>query len=185
MNEVRHLTMAELEAGLPHILAAPADTGEVVMIVMRPDIDARETVQRCELSLEDGLVGDNWKTRGALKRIPRKPEIERQLTLMNARAAALVAVTEDRWPLAGDQFYVDLDLSDANVPAGTQLRMGTAVVEVTEPPHTGCRKFIQRFGKDAMKWVNSESGRRHNLRGVNARVVSEGRVSAGDTIRKL
>jgi hypothetical protein len=184
LDTVKHLNADELMAGLPGILESPADSGTVDMIVRRPGIDEREIVDSCELSLEDGLGGDNWKTRGSLKRIPRPPSLENQLTLMNSRAIGLIAGPRDRWPLAGDQFFVDLDLGDDNAPPGTQLRIGTAIVEVTGMPHLGCKKFVQRFGKDAMEYVNSETGRNHNLRGVNAKVVRGGTVTTGDTIHK-
>src|SRR6185436_2665591 len=113
------------------------------------------------------------------------PDLRTQLTLMNARAAALVAQAEDRWPLAGDQLYVDLELGYDNLPAGTQLEVGSAVVEITDEPHTGCAKFAERFGMDAVRFVNSPAGREHNLRGVNARVVNGGVVRPGDRVRKL
>jgi MOSC domain-containing protein YiiM len=108
-----------------------------------------------------------------------------QLNVMNARVIALVAQGEQRWPLAGDQLFLDLDLSAANLPAGTQLALGTAVIEVTDQPHTGCGKFVERFGVDAMQFVNSSIGRELHLRGINARVVRPGRVRAGDVVRKV
>ena len=108
-----------------------------------------------------------------------------QLTLMNARAAAVITGSPERWPLAGDQLYVDLDLSIENLPAGTQLAVGDAVVEVTAEPHTGCAKFSARFGTEALKFVNKSPGRELRLRGVNTRVVTPGAVRAGDAISKL
>ena len=107
-----------------------------------------------------------------------------QLNLMNARVAMLVAQKADRRALAGDQLYIDLDLSDANLPAGTELEIGSAVIKVTDQPHTGCRKFVEHFGIDAMKWVNSPIGRELNLRGINARVVRPGKISVGEIVVK-
>jgi MOSC domain-containing protein YiiM len=104
---------------------------------------------------------------------------------MNARVIALIAQDEDRWPLAGDQLFVDLDLSKTNLPAGTRLALGSAVIEVTAEPHTGCRKFVDRFGLDAMQFVNSEAGRRLQLRGINAKVVQGGTIRVGDLVRKI
>ncbi len=98
---------------------------------------------------------------------------------MNVRFADLIAGSRDRVPLAGDQLFVDLDLSPGNLPPGTQLSIGSAVIEVTPVPHLGCKKFVERFGLDAMKFANSEFGRRHNLRGINAKVVTGGAISAG------
>jgi MOSC domain-containing protein YiiM len=108
-----------------------------------------------------------------------------QLTVMSTRAVELVAGDRERWPLAGDQLYVDLDLSGANLPPGTQLEIGDAMIEVSTQPHTGCDKFVSRFGLEAMKFVNSPLGRSLNLRGINARVVRPGRIRAGDEVRKV
>jgi MOSC domain-containing protein YiiM len=104
------------------------------------------------------------------------------LNVMNFRVAELIAGSGDRVPLAGDQLFVDIDLSPDNLPPGTRLSIGSAVIEVTPIPHLGCRKFVERFGLDAMKFANSDFGRRHNLRGINARVVSSGALAVGDTI---
>lgn len=181
---MRHLTKAELEAGLPHVQASPKDGGALEMLVRRPETNARETLDEGVLDLADGLVGDNWRTRGNPATEDGAADPEMQLNIMNARVAALVAGSRERWPLAGDQLYLDLDLSAANLPPGTRLRLGEALLEVTPPPHTGCRKFVSRFGKDAMKFVNSRLGRQLNLRGINAKVVAPGVVRVGDLARK-
>jgi MOSC domain-containing protein YiiM len=177
-----HLDAPALEAGLPDILASPADAGMVRLVVRRPRVNAREVLEEGVLDVEEGLVGDGW-----VKRRSRwgPPNPRKQLTVMNARVAALVARRPERWALAGDQLYVDLNLSEDNLPPGTLLAIGGAMIEVTPPPHTGCRKFVERFGLDAMHFVNSPEGRRLRLRGLNARVVSGGRVRAGDVVRKV
>ena len=181
---MRHLRTAELEAGLPHVQASPKDGGALEMLVRRPETNAREALDEGLLDLVDGLVGDNWRTRGNPGTADGAADPEMQLNIMNARVAALVAGSRERWPLAGDQLYLDLDLSGANLPPGTRLRLGEALIEVTPPPHTGCRKFVSRFGKDAMKFVNSRLGRQLNLRGINAKVVEPGVVRVGDIARK-
>lgn len=183
--EVKHLSTAELEAGLPPILESPDDDGELRMIVRRPDINGRELLNEGRLDTEEGLVGDNWSTRGKTVDPPRDPNPEAQLTLMNCRAADLVSGSQDRWPLAGDQLYVDFDIGLENAPAGTRLRIGEAVIEVTAEPHTGCKKFVERFGMDAMTWVNSPEGRKHCLRGINTKVVQAGAIRVGDRIEKV
>jgi hypothetical protein len=185
MQTVNHLTMSELEAGLEEIGRSPRDGGVLEMIVRRPQIGAREILQEGQLDLVDGLVGDSWKLRSSRRTADGTAHPDMQLNLMNSRVVALVSQDKSRWHLAGDQLYVDLDLSEANVPAGTKLAIGTAVVEVTTQPHTGCSKFVERFGADAMTFVNAQERKALNLRGVNARVVRPGVVRVGDTVGKL
>lgn len=180
MTDARHLTTAELEAGLQEVRLAPGDGGVVKLIVRRPRTGERELLEDGELDLTEGLVGDRWSRRDD----GRTPNPDTQLTLMNARATALVAQARDRWPLAGDQLYVDLDISEENLPVGTRLALGSAVIEIAPPPHTGCKKFVERFGMDAMLFVNSDVGRALRLRGVNTRVVVPGTVRVGDVVRK-
>lgn len=179
---VRHLTPAELEAGMSHVLASPSDHGTVALIVRRPAENEREVLDRAELSSEQGLVGDNWITRAGPGATPSP---DTQLNVMNARVAALVARSPERRPLAGDQLYLDLDISEDNLPAGTRLAIGDTVIEVSAKPHTGCSKFSSRFGQDALRWANSSEGRRLRLRGLNARVVHGGAIHVGDTVRKV
>ncbi|MEZ5347224.1 MAG: hypothetical protein R2681_16885 [Pyrinomonadaceae bacterium] len=182
--EIRHLSADELESGLDLIREAPEDNGVLELIVCRPEIDQRKVLEEGVLDLELGLVGDNWKTRGSSRTDDGFGHPEMQLNIMNSRAAALVAQDRSRWPLAGDQLYIDLDLSDENLPAGSRLEIGTAVIEVTEIPHTGCKKFVERFGLEAMKFVNSEVGRKLHLRGINAKVIKAGTIRAGDVVKK-
>ncbi len=171
-----HRSAEELNAGLAEVARSPMGTGTLELIVRRPVVDEREVRETAVLDLEAGLVGDNWSSRGT-------PDPDRQLTLMNARAAALVAVDPERWPLAGDQLFVDLHIGGAELPPGTRLAIGdTAVIEVTDKPHTGCAKFSARFGVDALRVVNSPPGRALNLRGINARVVTPGTIRVGDKV---
>ena len=173
----------ELTAGLEEVARSPVGAGRLEMIVRRPGVDAREVLESAQLDLELGLVGDTWRERGSRQTEDGSADPDRQLTVMNARAAALVAVDRTRWPLAGDQLFVDLHLGAAELPAGTLLTIGdTSVIEVTGPPHTGCAKFSARFGIDALRVVNSETGRALNLRGINARVVIPGTIRVGDEI---
>lgn len=177
-----HRTLAELEAGLEHIRQSPREQGTVELIVCRPRVGERRVLPRGQLDLEQGLAGDNWKQRGYRKNAGGVAHPDMQLNLMNARAIALIAQTRSRWPLAGDQFYVDLDLSPEHLPPGTLLQLGDAIIQVTAEPHLGCRKFQERFGKDAVAFVNSPAGKALNLRGINARVVQGGMVRTGDRI---
>ena len=180
-----HRTTPELEAGLGHVRQSPADGGRLELVVRRPAVGEREELAAGELDLADGLLGDTWSTRPSRLTADGGPHPECQLNVMNSRMAALVAVDPARRSLAGDQLYVDLDLSQENLPPGTRLAIGSAVIEVTAQPHTGCAKFVARFGIDAMRFVNSPTGRALRLRGLNARVVQAGTVRPGDVVRKV
>jgi MOSC domain-containing protein YiiM len=178
---MKHPTIEEMEAGLAEIRQSPADAGVLRLIVRRPEVDAREVLEEGRLDVVEGLVGDAWsrsRSRGG-------PNPEMQINIMNVRAIALIARSQERWPLAGDQLFVDLDLSADNLPPGARLALGSAVVEITAPPHTGCGKFASRFGVDAVKFVNSAVGKRLRLRGVNAKVVQPGLIRAGDLVQKI
>jgi len=182
---MKHLTMSELEAALDHLREAPSDEGVVQLIVRRPLVDEREVLDEDELDPVKGLIGDSWRFRGSSKTADGGPHPEMQINIINARVAALVAQEKDRWQLAGDQLYIDMDLSKQNLPAGTRLEIGSAVLEVTPPPHTGCHKFVSRFGVEAMMFVNSAVGKELCLRGINAKVVQAGIVRLGSTAKKI
>ncbi len=185
MATIKHLTRAELEAGLENIRQSPKTEGLLELIVRRPQTNQREALEEGQLDLVEGLVGDNWKTRGSASTPDGAAHPDQQLNIMNARVIALLAQQKERWPLAGDQLYIDLDLSAENLPPGSRLAIGGAVVEVTAVPHTGCNKFVERFGADATKFVNSVVGRELHLRGINAKVVQGGPIKTGDTVKKL
>ena len=185
MLHVEHLTMTELEAGMDFVRQAPKDHGTLKMIVRRPQEDEREVVDQGELSLTEGLVGDNWKARGSRHTPDGSANPSAQITVMNARCTALLAQSPERWPLAGDQLFVDFDLSDDNIPSGTRLAIGSAVLEVSAQPHSGCKKFSDRFGVEALKFVNSPEGKQLHLRGINTTVVQAGVVRVGDTVKKI
>jgi hypothetical protein len=181
---VKHLSTAELEAGLSEVRDSPSDRGTVELIARRPCVDERELLTEATLDTAAGLVGDTWPMRRSTRTADGSPHPGMQVTVMNSRAALLVARDPGRRVLAGDQLYVDLDLSPANLPPGTRLAMGSAVLEVTDEPHLGCAKFAARFGQDAWRFVNSRAGRALRLRGLNARVVVSGTVRTGDLISK-
>lgn len=185
MTSAPHLDRATLETGLDHILQSPRDVGTIEMIIRRPGVGEREEIETAELDSELGVVGDSWRARQSMSTADGAPNPDAQVTVMNARVVSLLAQDRDLWSLAGDQFYVDLDLSRANLPPGTRLQLGSAVLEVTEIPHRGCAKFSGRFGADALRFVNTGPGRDHSFRGINTRVVVPGVVQRGDQIRKL
>ena len=182
---MKHLTMQELEAALDHLRQAPKDDGVLQLIVCRPEEDQRQEMNEAQLDPLKGLIGDNWIVRGSRRTPDGSAHPDMQINIMNARVTALVAQEKERWALAGDQLYIDMDLSKENLPAGSRIRVGSAVLEVSPQPHTGCHKFVARFGLDAMKFVNSEVGKELCLRGINAKVVQAGSVKIGQTAKKL
>ena len=182
---MKHLTMEELEAALDHLRQSPKEAGLVELIVRRPKVDEREVIDEAELDPAGGLIGDNWIVRGSSRTPDGGPHPDMQINIMNARVTALVAQDKERWPLAGDQLYIDMDLSKENLPAGSRIEVGSAVLEVSPLPHLGCHKFVSRFGIDAMKFVNSEVGKAMCLRGINAKVIQGGVVKVGQAARKL
>lgn len=174
---MNHLTTEQIENGLPQILKSPKDNGILELIVRRPNPDEREILEIGELNETEGLAGDCWKNYGNVY-------LDAQIAIMNSRCVALLAQDENRWQLAGDQLYIDLDLSDENLPHGTRLAIGSAILETTPQPHNGCKKFIERFGLDAMKFVNSPIGKQHHLRGIYAKIVQSGAIKKGDLVKK-
>lgn len=184
-STVRHLTTEELEASLDHLRLAPKDEGVIELIVRRPEVDQREVLDEAELDVTLGMIGDNWKVRGSKRTPDGSAHPEMQINIMNSRVTALVAQERERWPLAGDQLYIDMDLSTENLPAGSRIAVGSAVLEVSPLPHTGCKKFVARFGVEAMEFVNSELGKALCLRGINAKVIQGGTVKVGQTAKKV
>jgi hypothetical protein len=181
---MEHLSQQRLMAGLDRIRNAPADGGRLVLIVRRPEVGERDLPPEAVVDRETGLAGDNWLTRGSSSTPDGSAHPDKQITVMNARVAELVAGGPDRMALCGDQLYVDLDLSVDNLPAGSLLAVGGVVLRVSEAPHTGCAKFVERFGGEAMRFVNSRLGRQLRMRGMNTRVVVPGTVRLGDLATK-
>lgn len=185
MTEIRHLTADELDLGLENIRQSPRDEGELQMIVGRPDVGLREVLAVGQLNVESGLVGDNWERRPSSRTGDGSPHPDRQITLMNSRVVDLVAQNKNRWALAGDQLFVDLDLSADNLPPGMRLKIGSAVIEMTAESHTGCHKFAARFGVAALKFINTRDGQLIRMRGIYAKVVQAGAVRVGDRLQKI
>ncbi len=184
-DSARHRSTADLEAALPHIREAPGSTGTIELIVRRPGEDAREVLDVAEINDAEGVAGDTWNQRGSPSSADGGLHPDAQITIMSARAAAAVIGPVERWPLAGDQIYADLDISHETLPAGAQLSLGDAILEVTAKPHRGCAKFAARFGRDALRFVNTGEGRDLRMRGVNCRVIQPGTVRPGDPVTRL
>lgn len=175
----------DLQEVVQRIAESPAQDGLLQLIVRRPAVDAREVMEEAELDLALGLVGDTWSSRSSRRTEDGGPHPDMQLNVMNSRVLdAISGGDRSRWPLAGDQLIVDFDLTPENLPVGTQLAVGSAVIEVTDQPHTGCAKFADRFGVDALRFVNTGLGKERRYRGLNARVVTPGTIRQGDTITK-
>ena len=185
MSNSTNLTTDEIEAGLETVRRSPKDGGVLELIVRRPQSEQREVLEEGTLDLTVGLVGDNWIQRPSTRSADGKAHPDMQLNVINTRFIHLVARSEDRWQLAGDQLFVDLDLSEENLPVGTRLAIGSAVIEVTDQPHTGCAKFAARFGNDAQKFVMTPVGRAMRLRGLCAKVVQPGTIRQGDAVAKM
>ncbi len=183
--EVTHLSVAEIEARLDEVRRSPKDTGTLELIVRRPKSEVRDVLEEGELDLTSGLVGDNWIERPSDRMPTPVAHPDMQLNVINTRFIDLVAQDKERWQLAGDQLFVDLDLSEENLPVGTRLAMGEAIIEVTDQPHTGCKKFAARFGNDAQKFVMTPVGRQMRLRGLCAKVVQPGTIRRGDRVEKV
>ena len=183
--EIKHLSTPDLEAGLEQIRNSPKNQSVLDMIVSRPEEDAREIMELADLDVVVGLVGDTWQDRPSARSGDGKAHPDMQITLMNSRVADLVAQSKERWPLSGDQLFADLDLSKTNVPPGTRISVGKAVLEATDQPHTGCKKFASRFGVDALKFISSPATEVLQLRGINLKVVEGGEIKPGDIVKKL
>jgi hypothetical protein len=181
-----HLDTDALESGLDEIRQSPQDRGTLELIVRRPVVDGREVLDEVELSLSEGVVGDTWNVRGSGRTDDGSSHPDMQLNVINARLSRLVGGDDDDVrALSGDQLHLDLDLSTDNLPAGTRLAIGDAVIEITAQPHTGCAKFAARFGKEALRFVNVGVGKELRLRGINAKVVTPGTIRRGDPVTKL
>jgi len=190
VTTIAHRTTEELTGYLDTLRSAPADTGTLTLVVRRPAVGEREILDVGELHPNHGLVGDTWAVRGSKRTADGTSHPDMQLNVMSSRMVAFLAGDDqERQALAGDQLYLDLDLSEENLPAWTRLEIGSAgrgaVIEVTDQPHTGCAKFIERFGEAAMRFVNGREGRPLRLRGLNARVVVPGPVRPGDAVRVI
>ena len=183
--EIKHLSTPDLEAGLDDIIDSPKNQSVLDMIVSRPEEDAREVMELADLDVNVGLVGDTWQDRPSARSGDGKAHPDMQVTIMNSRVANLVAQDKERWPLSGDQLFADIDLSAENMPPGTRISVGSAILVATDQPHTGCKKFAARFGADALKFISSPVGKELQLRGINCKVVQNGEIKPGDSVKKL
>jgi hypothetical protein len=180
-----HVTFDKLQEGLAEISQAPKNHGNIELLVIRPVQYERKVVNEITMHPITGCEGDIWHSKKTSSTPDGKPNPERQVTLINSRVLALLEGAKDTWPKAGDQVYVDMDLSKENLPAGTDLSLGSAIIRVSAQPHNGCKKFAERYGIDATRFVNSSLGKAKSLRGINCYIVKEGIVKMGDTVSIL
>ncbi|MDA1190559.1 MAG: MOSC domain-containing protein [Candidatus Poribacteria bacterium] len=183
--EIAHLTTEQIEAKLDWIQSAPTDNGTLEGICIRPASNERVELERCRLSPKLGVEGDSWARKCWKTLADGSPDPDVQVTIMNARAIEVMAGSRDRWKWAGDQLFADFNVGVDNLQPGDRVRIGDALLEITAEPHNGCDKFKDRFGLDALKYVNSPDGKSLRLRGIYARIVEEGVINVGDTIRKV
>jgi hypothetical protein len=176
---------SELELGVDEIKASPKDNGVLQMIVRRPKTETREIINAGEINLENGLEGDNWKARGSSAMPDGSADPEAQITLMNSRVIQLLAGDKENWQWAGDQLYVDMDISIDNLPPHSRIQIGSVILEISAKPHTGCKKFSGRFGIEALEFISTPLGKALRMRGVNAKVIQGGEIKVGDVVKKL
>ena len=179
------LSYQQLEEKIDYINSSPKNNGTLSLIVRRPNEDEREVLSEAKLTFADGLQGDNWKYRKSRHTPDGSPLPSMQLNLMNKRCIEVIAQSKEKWPLAGDQLFVDLDLSEDNLHPGDQLQIGSAIIQISKEPHNGCKKFAARFGTDSVKFINDKRGKHYHLRGLNAQVIKEGTITENDAIIKL
>lgn len=177
---MKFVTVNELEYNLPYILSSPKDEGRIENIIVRRKKNERELRKEVFLSQERGVEGDRWfdLSKG-------EPDPRRQLTIINSRLIKLLAQNDERMQLAGDNLITDLDLSESNLPVGQRLTIGDVMVEIADVPHTGCSKFAERFGKDAVEFINAPERSSLRLRGVYAKFLNSGLIHVGDIIKKI
>jgi MOSC domain-containing protein YiiM len=182
----QHIETTNIQQVLDELGASPQDNGTVELIVARPHLGERRVLEVAEFNTSEGLVGDNWLTRGSRHTTDGQSNPDVQVAVMNSRTIQAIAGDTDKskWAMAGDQLYLDIDISAGNLPVGQQIAIGTVILEVTEVPHNGCGKFTERFGSDATRFVNSREGRENRRRGVNMRVVQGGTIRTGDSVVK-
>src|SRR5688572_8480293 len=181
----KHLSPEEVEEGVQNIKQAPKDSGSLQMIVRRPAVDGREMVTKAKLDTSLGLEGDNWKDRGSSHTSDNSADPEAQITLMNSRVIDLLTNEKELWQLAGDQLFVEIDLSVDNLPPLSKIQIGSAILEISAKPHTGCKKFSGRFGIEALEFISTPLGKSLRMRGVNAKVIQSGEIQVGNTVKKL
>jgi hypothetical protein len=175
----------DLDQHLHHIRSAPREPGRLELIVARPAEDDRVIMTEGTLDPATGLAGDRWIRHRSRSTPDGSADPAVQLTLISTRVLAAIEPDQARWPLAGDQLYVDFDLSVEHLPAGARVAIGEVEVEVSAQPHTGCSKFSARFGSDALRWINNPTGRELRMRGANCRIIRGGTVRVGDSVSKV
>ena len=175
----------ELLESLPYILSAPADEGQVRAIVIRPAAGQRRMLDRVDVSARGGLEGDHWAEGCWLSTEDGAPHPDVQVCIMSARCIEAIAGPEANWAAAGDNLFIDMDLSPENLPPGTRVAIGTVELILTAEPHNGCQSFIDRYGRDACVFVNTGPGKANRLRGIYGRVTRDGTIRRGDVMRKI
>ena len=180
-----HATRDELDAAIPHILAAPKDGAAIEILCLRPERGQRRFVDEIEVTRAQGIPGERWATQPWLRLEDGRPHPGIQVCVISRRVLDLVWRDREATPHPGDTFVVDMDLSEANLPAGQLLRAGSAVLRVSEVFNDACVKWKVRYGEAAKDWVTAPGHPALRLRGILCSVERDGRIRNGDRLSKI
>lgn len=175
------ITRAVLDAALPFVLAAPRDDAPIALLCTRPALGQRAFPASIRLTKAEGIPGERWLTQSWLRLPDGRPDPRNQVSLLPSRVMDIAWQNRDTAPHPGDPIVADLDMTEANLPVGTLIGVGSAVLRVSDVPNLGCVKWKVRYGSDALAWVAADPALR--LRGVLCSVEQDGEVTLNDRLQ--